>query len=485
MSGGGKTPAAQTLQDLLAENYFVAQTPVGEPFAVALGAPNVMIRMNGSGGLRQRLLTDYVTRTGTVPPAQSLADVLAFAEAMAHRGRVTTPHLRIAPHAGAVYLDLGRRDGQAVEISMSGWRVVQRPPVLFARTPMTGELPLPAESGSMDEARSLLNIAGADQWALYVACRVASLIPGITHPVELLTGQPGSAKTSATRITSGWIDPSPVMVPVPRDGRSWATMAASAYVVPVDNVSSIPSWWSDLLCKAASGDGWIDRALYTDGDVYLSAFQSVIVINGIDLGVVRGDLADRSVVHELIRPGRYFTDDDVSAMWQTAHPAALAWLLDRSVEIMRDMAHWPVAGTDRLARFEHVVSSVDRLWRTNATGCWRDGKLSMYEDVADGDAVAVAIRSVIKGRWEGTSADLLTLLEYSGSLTLPQPGRSWTPRLLSERVTRMTGALRSLGWTVERLRDTGHSRSRKIILIPPGQGNLAETNGHRKLPAGN
>lgn len=480
MTSGGKPPAAKILQDLLTEKYHVAHTPAGEPFAVDMAnAPSVMIRLAGRDGLRQRLTTDFVRKTGNTPNTQAMAEVLSLAEAIAMRGHEGTPHLRIAPFGGAIYLDLGRRDGQAVEISPAGWRVVQNPPVLFARTVMTAQLPLPAEDGSLEVARSLLNIGGADEWALYVACRIASLMPGITHPVELLTGQPGTAKTTATRLTSGWVDPSPVMIPMPRDGRTWASCAASSYVLPVDNVSWIPPWWSDLLCKAASGDGWIDRALYTDGDVYLAKFQSVVVLNGIDFGSIRGDLADRSVVHTLAKPSRYVSDDEITGAWDAAHPEALAWLLDRTVEVMRTMLTMPQTdGSDRLARFHQVVQAVDLTWRTSARQCWRQGKYDMLEQVADSDQISVAVRNAVTQPWEGTATELLTLLEMRGGLQPPEKARSWTPRMVSEKLARAEGALTSLGWNIMRgVRDPS-SRVKKIILAPPGWAETGYPNGH-------
>lgn len=462
-------PAVDVLMGILQRDYYVSCATDGRPFAVRNDAPSMMIPMRGSStGLRQRLAVDMYRATGRAANNEALSTVMNLAEGAAMGRPRVTPHLRIAAHQGAVYLDLGREDGRAVELKPGRWQVVDRPPVLFTRTSLTGELPLPAEEGRMEAARDLINLRSADDWALYVSCRIASLFPGITHPIEILSGPPGSAKTAATRITTNWIDASPAMQPVPRDGRTWAALAGGRYVLALDNVSGVARWWSDALCKAASGDGWVDRALYTDGDLYVAAFQSVIVMNGITLGGLEGDLADRLASHKLSRLTGFRSDDEVAAQWTLAHPEALAWLLDRTVEIMSDM--WslpPMVGPDRLTRFSQIVQLVDRRWRTNAFGAWHAGRYAALEDIVDGDPIAVALREAVRAPWSGTATELLHRLTLGGGLQ-EDGRRRWSPRMLSERLERTAQALTAVGWRIERYRD-GHAGTRMIRIEPPRQ----------------
>lgn len=461
-------PAVDVLMGILQREYYVSCTTDGRPFAVRNETPSLMIPMRGAFGLRQRLAVDMYRTTGRAANNDALSTTLNLAEGAAMGRPRVTPHLRIAAHRGSVYLDLGREDGKAVELRPGHWQVVDRPPVLFTRTTLTGELPLPAEEGRMEAARDLINLKSADDWALFIACRIASLFPGITHPIEILSGPPGSAKTAATRITTNWIDASPAMQPVPRDGRTWAALAGGRYVLALDNVSSVARWWSDALCKAASGDGWVDRALYTDGDLYVAAFQSVIVMNGITLGGLEGDLADRLASHKLARLTGFKSDDEIAATWSLAHPEALAWLLDRTVEIMQDMWSLPsMTGPDRLNRFSQIVQLIDRRWRTNALGAWRSGRYAALEDIADGDDVAVALREAMRGPWSGTATELLHQLQMQGGLT-DAGGRRWTPRMLSERLERTAQAMTAIGWRIERHREA-HTGRRMIWVQPPGQ----------------
>lgn len=461
-----QVPAADILRDILARDYYISRTVAGDPFAVRNDVPSVMIPLHGKGGtLRNRLVVDMLRQTGRVPNSEALGAILNLAEGIAAAKRPAVASLRIAAHRGCLYLDLGRADGWAAEIRPGRWQVVTRPPVLFMRTALTSELPLPAEEGYLDGARELVNISDPGEWALYIACRIAALFPGITHPVELFTGPAGSAKTSTTRISSDWTDPAPVMSPVPRDGRTWAAMAASRYTQPMDNVSWLPDWLSDLLCKSASGDGWLDRALYTDTDVAVASFRNVIIINGISLPSVRGDLADRSVSHRLSVPVLRASDDVLEHRWRSAHPHALAWLLDRACEIYADMQHEPEPrGTDRLVRFGQILRLMDARWHTQGYGAWQAGRRDIFEDVADSDPVIVAIRASIGSEVTMTSAELLSRLKMGG---LSEHGRqSWTPKTLSERLERSQAALEAQGWRVGRYREGG-SGKRMWFIAPP------------------
>jgi hypothetical protein len=469
----GQPPASQILMALMGGRYSVCRTPDGKPFVTCTDAPSVMIPLYGTAGLRQRLMADYARQVGgKLPSTESLRQIMDLAEGLAiSTAYVARPYLRLARRGGLTYLDLGRADGLAVEIGAGWWKVVKAPPVLFMRTALTGELPVPVPgSGSVDDVRDLINIPRADEWALYVACRIASLFPGITHPVESFIGPAGSAKTSAMRLTSNWVDPAQVMCPVPRNSQQWGVFGGARYVLAVDNVSRIDAWWSDLLCKAASGDGWMDRALYTDGDIYVSAFRSVIMLNGIDLGVMREDLADRMIIHKMVKPpGGYLADDALEEVWSRCHGLALSWLLDQAASVTRELGTVPAAPEhDRLVTFTRIVRVLDRLWGTHAAGLLALDRLDLLADISEGDVVAMALMTAIPAGtyWQGTSSELLALLRYQGNLV---DGKyTWTPRMLSERINRVHGSLGALGWHVARYRVPGTRSRIWAITSPPG-----------------
>ena len=492
MSGSGaapQPPSVAVLNEILDRNYWVGQSPEHQQFAVNyVHAPSVAMPLDGPAGLKARLAVDAFGAIQQDPSSDVLGKVMLRVAGMAAQAPPEKLHLRLGTGRDHLYyLDLGRPDGRAVQIGPGGWQICERPPITFRRTNLTLELPEPVRGGSLDSARRLLNIEEHDAWVLYVACRIASLIPGITHPVELVTGQAGTGKTGMTRVTSSWVDPASAMVSMPRDPRQWAAAGIGAYVLSVDNVSQILPWWSDLICKAASGDGWADRALYTNADLFVASFRSVVILNGITFGALRADLTDRAVMHRLTLPALRLSDDDLDRMWRQAHPEALGWLLDRTVEVLRAIWSAPrPESTSRLVKFAQVCEVLDAQWNSSCMRHWKNTQGDLLEDLAEGDKVAVAIRGTIRCPWRGTSAQLLETLELGGQLGLaPTSARlagGWTPKYLSERLTRAETALQSLGWLVERRRSNG---VRMIILEPPAGAGGAGQDGTFQTPYGN
>ena len=135
-----------------------------------------------------------------------------------------------------------------------------------------------------------------------MAWLVAALFPEIPHPILALVGEQGTAKSTAARLVVSLVDPSPAPLRTPpREMRSWAAAASASWVVALDNVSTIPDWFSDTLCKAVTGDGIVERALHTDDDINVLTFRRCVALTSIDAGRLAGDLAERLLTVELAR----------------------------------------------------------------------------------------------------------------------------------------------------------------------------------------
>ncbi len=287
----------------------------GRLYGVTLDGPNVALPLRGRGGLRERLAKLYADNCGgTVPSASALADALAVLEGHCRTGDPESVALRLARHNDGIVLDLGTVDGRCIIADRDGWRAQSRSPVLFRRTALTSPLPEPLRGGNLDRLQDLLNV-DEDGWHLLIGWLVAALIPELPHPILALFGEQGTAKSTTARMLVELIDPSPAPLrSCPRDIRQWAVTAAASWTVALDNVSTVPSWLSDTLCKAVTGDGIVDRALYTDDDVSVLSFRRVVAMTSIDAGALAGDLAERLLPVELARiPNRiFFNDSDIT-----------------------------------------------------------------------------------------------------------------------------------------------------------------------------
>ncbi len=191
---GAKT--ADKIVSLALDRFELGRTPKGETFAVEKTGANVAIRLEGSA-MKSTLSSLYFEEHASVAGSASIEDALAVLRGQAMKTEPRELAIRYARHGEAIVADLGRTDGSCVVVDRDGWKVVDRSPVLFERTELVGELPLPEEGGDVAELRGLLNV-GDDDFDVLVGWNVAAMIPEIAHPILLLGGGQGTRPSSTT-----------------------------------------------------------------------------------------------------------------------------------------------------------------------------------------------------------------------------------------------------------------------------------------------
>src|SRR5947208_3511640 len=82
---------------------------------------------------------------------------------------------------------------------------------------------------------------------------------------------------------------------LPREERELMIAANNGHVLAFDNLSRLPAWSSDALCRLASGGSFALRRLYTDTDELLFQATRPTILNGIEDVITRQDLADRAI----------------------------------------------------------------------------------------------------------------------------------------------------------------------------------------------
>src|SRR5699024_5701471 len=73
------------------------------------------------------------------------------------------------------------------------------------------------------------------------------------------------------------------------------------HVVSYDNLSSLPDWLSDGLCRLATGAGLTKRMLYSDLDEIVIDAARPAILNGISDIIGRPDLLERTITFEMPR----------------------------------------------------------------------------------------------------------------------------------------------------------------------------------------
>jgi hypothetical protein len=467
-----KSVAAQ-LVELALDEYQLGMSDEEEPYGVRAAQPHIaMLLRGGRTGLRAELARRYFDQTGAVAAQQALADATNVLEGLAAQEQPTRLFQRVAADSPNAYVDLGDTDGTVIEIGPTGWQLTNTAPVVFARTKLTAPAPRPVPGGNLADLWDFVNIAEEDRPVLLAVMVQALIQIDVPHPVLALFAEQGSAKSSTARVLVDLLDPSAVPLrQAPRDADSWVTAAAGSWVVALDNLSGLPGWLSDSLCRASTGDGNVKRALYSDAGLAVVKFRRVVIVNGIDVGALAGDLADRTVVVDLLRIPRAQRreESELNLAWSKYRPAIYGALLDLAANVLRRLPEVRLDESPRMADFARVLAAVDAQLGTQGMGRYtaRAGRLA--EDSLTSDsfiAHMVATRYTADGRTSGEVLDDLT----PDSKEWRRP-RDWpkNARAVTGLLRRHAPALRATGWTVEDDKGNNH-RNRLQWFIGPMSG---------------
>ncbi|MEU2428689.1 hypothetical protein ABZ611_04065 [Streptomyces sp. NPDC007861] len=466
-------PQAEVLR-VLGQNRFRYLHHNGAPYAVPYDGPPVGVPLRatahtGTGSLRQHLIRAYVTEHNRTPSQSALADAVAALDALAMNAPEAELPLRIAadPDDPAVtWLDLGRADGESVRLASGGWALTHPCPdtgPVWRRTKLVRPLPRPDRSpggwrAGVEEFAALLPFT-AETLPLAVGWLLAALRPSIPRPVAYLTGEQGTGKSTSGQMLAGVIEGARAPLrQAPETLRDLGPTTAAGWVLALDNLSGMPGWLSDALCRIVTGDAQVTRALYTDDDVNVLTYQRPVLLTGIDLGAVRNDLAERMMPLELqpIPRHKRRTAGALWAAYERAHPRILGALLDLAAEVWADLPYAAAELTERprLADFAELLHALDRVTGWHSLDAFAGAQDALNDAVLDGHPVAAALRewtasyAFPPGGWQGTMAELHRQLGSDGRGIAD--GWPKTPAVLSARIRQVAPALRARGIHVAR-----------------------------------
>lgn len=448
------------------------------PFRDQDGEPYCLVPFKGhtetchvrSDALRLHLSRIYYADAAKAPGAQHLGDARNMLEGDAlFRGPVLPVAVRVALHQSVLYLDLGSEDWQVIRIGPDGWRVREADacPVRFRRPKGLAALPAPAAVGDIGLLRPLLNLEHHDDFTLIVGWVLAALYPLGPRPLLQVLGEQGSAKSALAALLRSLVDPNQVPLrTVPKDERDLLIAAHNSAVLVYDNLSPLPRWLSNALCRLATGGGLSTRALYTNVDEVLLSACRPVLLTGIGDVVTASDLLDRTLTVTLpaITKEERRTERDLDAAIAEARPAILTGLLETVVVGLRRVETLRIDRPPRLADFVLWVEAC-----APALG-WPPGHFLEVLERSRGDADLIALESVPIGtavlrlmerhdRWEGTASELLAHLSRQVS-ELVRSDRDWPrqPNQVSQQLRLLIPTLRQLGIEVQLRRTTGGQR---------------------------
>jgi hypothetical protein len=243
--------------------------------------------------------------------------------------------------------------------------------------------------------------------------------------------------------------------------------ANNGYVLAFDNLSGLPAWLSDALCRLATGGSFAVRQLYTDDEEVLFQAARPLLVNGIEDVISRADLSDRGIFLTLTPIGEQQRRSEAE-LWrefEIARPRLLGALLDAAVHGLRTLPNIRLTSLPRMADFALWATACEpALWPAGTFARGYDAnRRAAVERIIEADPVAVCVRALMAERdsWAGTASDLLRAASgLAGHKVSNWPQNSGA---LAGRLRRAQTFLRMLGIEISFTRE-GRAGTRTIRI---------------------
>jgi putative DNA primase/helicase len=461
-------------------------TPSGDPYLYApvFSAPGVVAYFDcfplNRDAAGRYLRQQFYNADGAAVTASALKDAIEQLIAPALQGPQHEIYVRVAGFADRIYLDLADQHRQVVTVTTEGWTVGACPrDIRFVRRAGTKALPTPVPTDERLEQLipQILNLSDKRSQQRLIAWWVVALAGRKPFFILAISGEAGSAKTSAAVVIRTMIDPNEVdHSSTPKDERDLMIAARAAFVAAFDNLSGIRDDMADALCRLATGSGFRTRQLTTDDTEVLFKAARPIAFNGIPDLLSRGDLSDRSLRIELdaIPDSARRTEEDVFKVMAEYQPRILGALLNVLVGMLKVR---PTFKPDRLPRMADASLTV--MAAETALG-WEQGTFLQIMDenshenavaVVDGDPVYEMLTSSgLQLPWDGELKDLVNKIPVGED----DHKRPWNPKRLQTHLTRLKGPLRKVGINVARLKKYNDASGKAVRPWTVSRENVAE-----------
>lgn len=367
---------------------------------------------------------------------------------------------RVGKLGNNFYYDLNDGKGSIVEITDDKCQVINDSKGIFNQIGAMSQQVFPNFDVSSKKLIQLVvnsfNFKSRKDAVLYLIYLTTCFVPEIAHPVLIIHGQKGAAKSTTMRFTRMLVDPSRVpLISMPTKTDDLAGTLAKTHMVCFDNLATISANFSDLLCMASTGGGYAKRKLYTDDEEVIYSFKRCICLNGINVVATQPDLLDRSLLIELdrISNGNYQTEMDVNSRFESVQAEILGGCLSA---ISKAKVIYPTISVPNLGRMAdfmywgYTIAEVLGIGGDNFLKIYADNQKKSIAEAIESHPVASAILSFMNHRttWTGSVASLLTSLnQVANTNGMDTKHKLWpkAPKSLSSRLREVKSNLEAVG----------------------------------------
>ena len=411
----------------------------------------------------------YHQMTGGSPSSNARTEALSTVEALARFGGEEHPVFRRVARLGIkIVIDLGDPAWRVIEVSPNGWQILTESPVRFHRGKDVQSLPVPVKGGSLGGLWHFINVREEDR-LLFLAWIIFSLMPDGPFVILALRAFHGSGKTTTSKYTISLVDPRKGgLRAFPKDERDLAIASTNGWLLAFDNLSRIPDYISDALCRLTHGSGFATRKLYENVEETIIDTKRPILMNSIGDVVDRPDLADRVLLLELPPlDGPRRTEAQIEEDFQKKGSGIMGAILDLMVMVLQKLPEVGYDDLPRMADFARVGIAVERALQYpdgSFMGAYMRHRQDISENVLDNPIVA-AIFTLLEDSygWSGTFKELKLCLEK----IVPDADRynpTWpkTAKKLGNDLRNLAPTLKTQGINIS---FDGHSEKGSVVTI--------------------
>ncbi|HYE63524.1 MAG TPA: hypothetical protein VD997_16155 [Phycisphaerales bacterium] len=449
----------------------------GEAYATFPVGDHVETWRLSNRGFREWLMRQFYELFGKAASAQALQDAISTLSGEAKfKGPQRQVCLRVAGLNGLVYLDLCDKDWRAIEVSPSGWRVINSTtaPIRFFRRRGMHPLPSPQHGGSIEQLRPLVNLPEDEQWVLFVGWLVGALRPTGPYGVLNVDGEQGSAKSTLCKMARRLIDPNEAdLRRPPRDERDVFISAGNGWMCCYNNLSDLKPHLSDAICALATDGGFATRTLYENDDETIFKARRPVLLNGIEDVADRSDLIDRTVRLSLspIAADVRLSETEIWRKFDEIRPAVLGALLTAVSAALRNFNSVRLPVKPRMADFAIWVTAAEEglgWYGGRFMAAYMANREGANASAVESSPVGAAVLQLLaqQPHWSGTGAELL---DHIRVLTADPLVREWHgaagAKSLIGALRRLAPNLRAMGVEVNIPVKGSGKFKRKIIQL--------------------
>lgn len=448
----------------------------GEPYAkIKKGKTASIVYLSTLSSCETELRRIIFEKTQKIPQSSTCSNIFKSLQMFAVDERCKMPiERRVCFNDDTVYYDLDNKavvkvTSKKVEILENFQNLGKKFNFVFPNTSFKQETPeYKSDFNLLEVVKELFNVDD-ENLLLFTVYLVSIFFAQINHPILVLTGEHGAAKSTAMRLIQRIIDPSAKdLFVLPDRTDDLITVLSNNHFVAFDNISSIKTEVSNILCQAVTNGSLCKRKLFTDNEEVVINIRRVVALNGIALTVTQTDLIDRALIinFKRITEEQRLTEAQLNERFNKQLPNILGSIFHIIKNALKLYSKVELSALPRMADFAMygycIAESIGKGMGEMFLESYSNNNLQAIESAAENSPVISAILELMAkcDEWSGTAAELLAVLKttfpdgYVGS-DFPK-----SAQYLSQKINIHTNDLMKLGVIVDK-----HRGKQRVITL--------------------